>query len=220
MIIDRKGDDLLSRNPLPQHEDLRTALRYAVAVPLVCENGEWSLLFEVRPSNLHSHPSEISFPGGRLEEEDIDPLAGALREMKEELGIDIKDWQVLGALPLAYTYRGRLVAPYLVLHPEKPQMVMNSTEVTDVFTVPLNWLRAENPQVVDMWDGVFPGEGFPYDRIMHYSPGWRRRAKYEIYIYNYGQYTIWGLTARIIRSFLAILEKEQIPNDFDFSNWR
>ncbi|MCI5836606.1 MAG: CoA pyrophosphatase [Veillonellaceae bacterium] len=207
------------RKWLPAEADLRTALRYAVAVPLVRLDGAWHLLFEQRTTKLAMNPGEAAFPGGRIEAYDADPAAAALREAAEEIGTPPEIWEVLGAMPLEYTYMGRLVAPYLVraYADGLPDIVCSPDEVAAVFTVPVAHFLATEPERVAMCAGVYPGAGFPFDRMPHYQRGWNRSELRYIYVHNYGKYTIWGLSARIIADFtelcrqpgfLASLERE------------
>ncbi len=207
------------RNPFPERANIYDVLRFAVAVPLVLVNNEWHFVFEVRNADLTRHPNEVSFPGGRIEPEDESSLVAALREMREELGIDTEDWEVLGALPFAYTQGARLVASYIVLRESLPDLNIDYSETEEVFTAPFDWFYYKKPHRVEMWDGVLPGPKFPFDKVRHYSPGWRRKLKYEVYFYEYGERVIWGLTARIIRNFLEICRQQGYERGFDFRNW-
>lgn len=208
------------KNPLPSHADWRSVLQYAVAVPLMPADEGWQLILELRNPHLRSHPNEVSFPGGRIEAYDAHPGVTALREMAEEIGTPSESWELLGALPLAYTVNGRMVAPYLAFREDVPKFVCNPAEVNSVFTVPLQWLMEHEPVRVEMQDGVRPGENFPYERVTSVVPGWTGRQKYDVYFYTYGDFTIWGLTARIIRNFLQICREQKISFDFDFRQWR
>ena len=73
-----------------------TAFRSAVLIPLVQVGGEWHILFEVRSFKMRKQPGDISFPGGRIDATDQSPLAAALRETSEELGVDLEQITILG----------------------------------------------------------------------------------------------------------------------------
>lgn len=207
------------KSPFPKRADFYEILQFAVAVPLVWHEGQWQLLFELRNKALRRNPGEVSFPGGRIDAGDADSLAAALREMREELGVDTREWQVLGALPYAYTRNSRLVAPYVVLKENLPPLTLERAETTEAFTIPFDWFYTTQPQRVVMWEGVHPGEHFPYDKVPHFRPGWSKRLTYELFFYEYEQRVIWGLTARIIQSLLAICKAAGYTPGFDFSKW-
>ena len=70
---------------------------YSVLLPLIQENEEWNVIFELRSMNLNTQPGEISFPGGKLEKVESFKEA-AIRETMEELRIDRDSIKVLGEL--------------------------------------------------------------------------------------------------------------------------
>src|ERR1700761_5653866 len=71
----------------------------AVLVPLVVREGGLMLLLTQRADHLSDHAGQISFPGGRREPEDTDAAATALREAKEEVGLDAEHCEVIGEMP-------------------------------------------------------------------------------------------------------------------------
>lgn len=206
-------------NPLPTAHNIYELVRYAVVLPLVRVEGEWRVLLEVRAAGLRRHPAEVALPGGRIEQTDADSLAAALREMREELGIDSDSWDVLGALPLAQTAYGRWVAPHVIRRDGWPTLYPNPVEVAEVFTVPINWLMQTEPEQMTMWDGVYMETDMPFPMEPRRSPGWRKVASYDVYFYQYNEHVIWGLTARILRSFLAACNTAGIGPDYDFFQW-
>ena len=74
--------------------------KYAVLLPLIEVENETHILFEVRSLNLRRQPGEICLPGGKIEQDDLDPSQCAIRETSEELGIDI--FQVEEVFPLDF----------------------------------------------------------------------------------------------------------------------
>ncbi len=112
----------------------------AVLVPLVNRPDGLTVLFTERSADLPDHPGQISFPGGRVEPEDIDVEAAALREAEEEIGLPRDRVSVLGRLADYETVTGYRVTP-VVGWVEPPFVVKpDPVEVADVFEVPLAFL--------------------------------------------------------------------------------
>src|SRR5690554_1903096 len=109
MFLNKIKRHLNAKQPLFIGEE--TAFRSAVLIPLVHMNGEWHILFEVRSLTMRKQPGDISFPGGRIESTDSSPLAAAIRETYEELGVNPKDIQVLGEIS------PYIMSPSFVIYP-------------------------------------------------------------------------------------------------------
>ncbi|MBN3791314.1 CoA pyrophosphatase [Burkholderia sp. Ac-20353] len=163
----------------------------AVLVPLVVREAGLTVLLTQRADHLNDHAGQVSFPGGRREPFDRDATATALRETKEEIGLDSERVEILGALPDYLTGTGFCVAPVVgLVHP--PFTVQADTfEVAEIFEVPLAFLmNPANHQVrVFRWDG---GE-----RRFFAMPYPRGDAG--------GDYFIWGATAGMLRNLYRFL---------------
>jgi 8-oxo-dGTP pyrophosphatase MutT (NUDIX family) len=188
--IQRIRGVLLARPPVavPRSGDDREA-----AVALVLRTGaELELLMIKRAEREHDPWSgHMALPGGRRSADDVDLLQTALRETKEELGLDIATDDVLGALDDVHPRSTRLpsivVAPYVVVASPDAEIHPDAREVETALWVPLPALRdpaAVSELVLELGDfsRTFPS-------------------------IVYGEYTIWGLTHRILTQFLEIVHE-------------
>lgn len=179
----------------------------AVLVPLILENNQLAVLFEIRSAKLSWQPGEICFPGGRIEKSDNSSIAAAVRETTEELGISTGEIQVIGALPEVISPIGvRLYPAVAYLHGKEP-INAGPDEVAEVFTVPLEFLLKTEPIIGKMERCTRPLADFPFALLPGYSEKWKRRRTYEVLFYQYKDYVIWGLTAQVLHNFLVAYRK-------------
>lgn len=183
---------------------------FSVVVPLVMQDGEPHLLFEVRGNNIKRQPGEICFPGGECEAGE-DYLEAAVRETYEELGIEREDVKILCELDSLINYSGFTIHCYLAEISEKGyrQMKLSEIEVQEVFTVPVSWLMENEPYVHTVSIEPVIDENFPYDMLNIGTGYYWRKGKMEIPIYDYKGKIIWGITGRISRNFIQILKGER-----------
>ncbi len=171
-------DDLL-----PEETSLRPA---AVLVPIVVGDDGPRLLLTRRTAQLTHHAGQISFPGGRIESEDDGPLAAALRETREEIGVP-GDWiEPLGYLDPLVTITGFVVTPVVALLKPAPPLALDRNEVDEAFEVPLSFVLDERNRTPHARE--FRG------RLRHYL------------VIQYGPYEIWGATAAMIANLAQRLE--------------
>ncbi|SOC08533.1 NUDIX domain-containing protein [Ureibacillus xyleni] len=182
-----------------------TAFKSAVLIPLVEIDGEWHILFEVRAFTLRKQPGDISFPGGKIDATDPTPLDAALRETHEELGVDLNTINVIGDLSPYIASPSFIVYPFVATL-DYTQISYNKAEVEEVFTVPVKWLLNYKPYMHLVSVEIVPEADFPFNKIMNgQNYQWRGRSVEE-WFYDYGKYTIWGLTARILKHFIGQIE--------------
>ncbi|MBP2628776.1 MAG: hydrolase [Firmicutes bacterium] len=182
----------------------------AVLVPLILENNQLHLLFEVRSSHLSWQPGEICFPGGRIEATDSSLLSAAVRETTEELGLAKGQIQVLGSLYEVVSPIGVRLSPYVGYITDAHLIKPSPGEVSEVFTVPLEFLLTTEPTIGHMERGTRPLADFPFELLPGYSDKWKSRKNYEVLFYKYNQYVIWGLTARVLHNFLEIYKENLV----------
>lgn len=114
----------------------------AVLVPIIDRPDVPSLLLTTRAGHLRQHAGQISFPGGRVESGDEDIVRAALRETREEIGIEPQFVEPLGFLPDQLVLTGFRITPVVaLLHPGYTLRV-DTTEVAEVFELPLEFLSA------------------------------------------------------------------------------
>lgn len=112
----------------------------AVLVPLINRPSGLTVLLTQRTDHLRDHAGQVSFPGGRCEAEDADAVATALREAREEVGLDPARIEILGRLPEYRTGTGFTVTPVIGLVEPPLNLKLDDFEVADVFEPPLAFL--------------------------------------------------------------------------------
>ena len=160
----------------------------AVLVPLLRREGTWQLLFTRRTESVEHHKGQVSFPGGRCDPEEKTPEETALREAREEIGLEPSAVQLLGRLNDYLTITHYRINPVVGIIPFPYPFKLAPLEVGRVFTIPLAWLadRAN-------WDEE------------PYTPDGVRRSFPVITYHPYHGETLWGATARMTHHFLDIL---------------
>ncbi|MCK0470911.1 CoA pyrophosphatase [Halalkalibacter sp. APA_J-10(15)] len=171
----------------------------AVILPLIDIDGELSVLFEVRSYELRSQPGDICFPGGKIDKQDASPRDAALRELTEELQIQSKHIQLLADLDILITPFKGIIYPFVaqVTYPFT-EIKASPAEVDHLFTVPLRHFYLQPPEQHPMRFIIEPETNSRYKHVQH------QRHTIEQYFYYYETYTIWGLTARILKHFIDI----------------
>lgn len=160
----------------------------AVLVGLVTRPDSITVLLTERTAHLHDHAGQISFPGGRSEAADADPIATALRESAEEIGLRSDQVELLGTLPLLLTGTGFAVTPVVGLIAPPLDLTLDPFEVAEVFEVPLEFLM----------------DPARHERRIATTP-LGERAFYAMPYRDGRQFFIWGATATILRNLYRFL---------------
>ena len=181
--------------------------RASVTIPLVNYNNSLHILFEVRSKTLRNQPNEVCFPGGKIEE-DESPLTTAIRETCEEIGICEDNVTVISPLDIFISPYNTLIHPYLIFINNISSLKINTDEVQEVFFVPLDYLLNTNVDTFINKVNITPTDNFPYDLIPQKHDYKFSTGSYEVPFYIYNDYVIWGITAKILLSFLSYLKKK------------
>ncbi|MEN3974645.1 CoA pyrophosphatase [Emcibacter sp. SYSU 3D8] len=163
------------RAGLPPDRKLRPA---AVLVPVIDRDGGATVLLTLRTDHLSSHPGQVAFPGGRVDDTDRDPVDTALRETWEEIGLDRSFIDIVGALDTYETGTGFSITPVVGLVRPGFSLTLQVDEVAQVFEVPLDFFLdpANHQRESREWRGA----------MRHY------------YVMPYDGHHIWGATAGIL----------------------
>lgn len=157
-----------------------------VLVPLFEREGEPHVLLTRRTDALRSHAGQISFPGGKRDEQDPDLCATALRESQEEVGITPEAVRLVGALDDTPTMvTNYVISPYVGVIPEGYPFVPCAAEIAALLEFPLaaflepGVLRRERAE----WQGIH----------------------YDLHFFEVQGHTVWGATARILHQLFEFL---------------
>ncbi len=154
------------------------------------------ILFTKRSSSLRTHSGEVSFPGGKEEDDDLNLFSTGLREANEEINLKIEHVKKKGELKYLFSKHGIKVYPYVVTLDNYQEFLPNS-EISDIFTVPISFLiKKKNIYMQDLS---------------------RNNTQIKIPSWVYNGFKIWGLTAMITAEFLNIYYNANIIVDFEKS---
>jgi 8-oxo-dGTP pyrophosphatase MutT (NUDIX family) len=177
-------------DPYPPEFFSHPASPAAVLLPLFWAGGDWRLLLIRRACNPGDrHSGQVAFPGGRPEAGDADAAATALREAREEIGLDPARVRMLGRLPAYHTATNYLIEPVVGQIPWPLALRRQPREVSRIFSIPLGWLadptnRRVEQRRLEQWPEALP----------------------VVYFRRYRGERLWGASARISQSLLRVLE--------------
>ncbi|KAM4573238.1 peroxisomal coenzyme A diphosphatase NUDT7 [Odontesthes bonariensis] len=174
----------------------------SVLIPLFVRGGELYTLMTLRSKELRTSAGEVCFPGGKRDPSDQDDVDTALREAKEEIGVQPEDVQVVCTLFPIINKRGLLVTPVVGFIEETFCPTPNPAEVSAVFTVPLDFFTSQKDHYITHGAAGMIG---PLHSFYYVDP------------HSDSQYHIWGLTAilAILVAALALRKKPEFDVGFD-----
>ena len=173
----RSTPELIGGDVLDEEAIGRGITPAAVLVAIV-ERPDPTVILTLRPETMRKHPGQISFPGGRIDPGDDGPIAAALREAEEEIGLPPDRVEIVGIADVYRTITGFEVTPVVGIIPPDLPLSPHPGEVAAMFEAPLHYLLDPSHQHVR-------------------SASWRgqERHYYEI---DYEGRRIWGATAAMI----------------------
>ena len=181
-LVKAVGERLRNRVPASAPPGLRPA---AVLIPIVVEPEGHSLLLTRRAETLRRQPGDISFPGGAVDPSDETALAAALRESREEVGLDPQAVTVLGQMDELGTVTGFRITPFVGVVIGPYDFAPNH-EVGELLKVPIGILSDPAALSIEI------------RRI--------RGVARDVYHYRYREHDIWGITGQLVRDFLELIQ--------------
>jgi 8-oxo-dGTP pyrophosphatase MutT (NUDIX family) len=170
----------------PQRLEPAHAGRAAVLMPIFDRHGDYFFLLTQRTHTVETHKGQISFPGGVLESQDDALSQTALRETWEEIGLAPEKIKILGEFDEYLSVTDLIVTPFAARVDAPFELNPNPKEVEEVLEVPLSLFRGDSNLRIEIRQ--------------------RQGGEWPVYFYNFQGRDIWGLTARVIRDFLRLVD--------------
>jgi 8-oxo-dGTP pyrophosphatase MutT (NUDIX family) len=192
-VIDRLSSRLLPTPPLPSLAEGmepdwaplrafdRPPVPAAVLIALIRRPEGVTVLYTERSPDLRAHSGQVAFPGGKIDADDVDAADAALREAREEVGMERTDARVLGFMPVYFTGTNYLITPVVAAVEPSGPFIPNPGEVHSVFEVPLA--------------RILQKESYGQFRIK------RDGKEHRTWQIDHDGHTIWGITANLTRLF-------------------
>jgi 8-oxo-dGTP pyrophosphatase MutT (NUDIX family) len=181
-----RDPELIAGDVLEGEEGGGPGITPAAVLVAVVDRAQPTVILTLRPETMRKHPGQISFPGGRIDPDDSGPVAAALREAQEEIGLPPEAVEVIGIADRYRTVTGFDVTPVVGIVPAGLDLAPHPGEVAAVFEAPLHYLLDPAHQKVR-------------------SGEWRGRTRHYYEIEFEGR-RIWGATAAMIVNLSRRLE--------------
>lgn len=207
VLTEKYISDRLAHNQItPKDESYLSAIYTvdpkpaAVLIPIFHASEEdksnhiWQVLLTRRTNAVAEHQGQVAFPGGRAEPDDSSPETTALREAHEEIGLDPQQVRILGKMNRLRTITNYCVTPVIGVIPWPYPLILEESEVSRVFTIPLDWLA--EPAHHEIRYRAIPQ---PFAQIL------QRETHPVIYFKPYENELLWGVSAEITMNFIDIL---------------
>ena len=181
MDIERISEIIRDRTPMP----IDIKKNYSVLIPIIEKDNRMEIIYELRSKNLNNQPGEISFPGGKVEDEETF-VEAAIRETMEELNIKRKNINIIGELDYLVSYANMTIHCFLgtISGLNVDNIVPNVSEVDHIFTVPLDFFLENEPDIYYLDLETVLNDEFPYNLIPEGRDYNWRRGRYSVMFYH------------------------------------
>lgn len=193
-------------NYKPYINGFKSMKKASVLIPLVKYGDSYSILFELRSKKMNHQPGEISFPGGKIEKGES-PKEACIRETCEEIGTVEDNIEIISPLDLYVSHANLIIHPYLGIIKDVNNLNINEAEVDHVFLVPIDYLLEYDASYYTNDVKVIPNSNFPYEKIPNKEKYNFDIGEYPVWFYEYNDYVIWGITAKILENFLQFIKE-------------
>ena len=174
----------LTSEILPKVED-RGKTKLA-AVLIMIYGSEHKMIMTERPKTMNLHAGEISFPGGTWKEDDYDLLETAIREAREEIGLEVSRQKIIGQLkPVTTLNSGFTITPFISITSDIPKLTPNS-EIENILHIPM----------------------FSLFKTMENDNDPTHKSIQEMYTFRYQNNLIWGASARMIKQIMSFFNEK------------
>lgn len=158
------------------------------SVLIIIYGEEPKILMTRKSLHLKIHAGEIAFPGGKVDESDTDFLHTALRELKEEVNLDISRSQIIGQLESVRTLNSNFtIVPFVCTLDELPNIKHNH-EVDEILKI--------------------PAESFL--KTLQNDPDPKHNKIQEMYTFTFKEHLIWGASARMLKQIVDKLSAKKL----------
>jgi len=169
--------------------ELATVKQSSILLLLFPEGDHLYTCLTKRPRTMRYHPGQISFPGGKVEKEDLSAEMTALREAREEVGLDHTGIEILGKLSDLYVEVSKFsIQPFLAWADQKPDFVVDFGEVEELI--------------------LFPVSDFVRNEVISETEMETVSGSLQVKYYPFNGEIVWGATAMILSELIEILKKQ------------
>jgi len=170
-------------------DELSSVKMSSVLLLLFPEGDHLYICLTKRPRTMKHHPGQISFPGGKVEKDDLSAEMTALREAREEVGVDHHQIEILGKLSDLYVEVSKFsIQPFLAWADQKPEFLVDYGEVEELI--------------------LFPVSDFVANEIISETELETVTGALRVKYYPYNGEFIWGATAMILSELIEILKSQ------------
>lgn len=192
------------KNLLVDDEFYQKIKNYAVFIPLIKIDGKDHVLLEIRGKNI-AQAGEVSFPGGKLEENESFKDA-AIRETMEELLLERDDILYMGYSSMILNSSYMHIKSFYGRINKNIEEIKYNEEVESIFAVSVDFLKKNQPIMYRApYKMEFPND-FPFEKIPNGRDYNFISLYHDMYFYDTNP-VIWGLTAKLLKNFIESLDE-------------